>query len=226
MKILTVLSYLLSYPEPEWVNHIDELMEEIRQSVIEKDITQEQGGALMGCCQRISSTPLLDLQSDYVEAFDRGRSLSLWVFEHVYGDSSERGKAMNDLIDAYQQQGLMLNSNELPDYLPLILEFLAISSSETVVEWLSQLDLIFGKMYLTAKKISPNYQEIFYVLFSLSQGQITCECQQESDKDISERSLAFIDKQWEEEVVSFLSASAHPSDKQNKHQRQFIEMMG
>ena len=80
--------------------------------------------------------------------FERGRALGLWLFEHVHGESRDRGQAMVDLIEQYKQAGLQLNLNELPDYIPLFLEFLATQGSENAREWLSEVEHILA--YLCA----------------------------------------------------------------------------
>jgi nitrate reductase delta subunit len=67
---------------------------------------------------------LLDLQERYVGLFDRGRAVSLHLFEHVHGESRDRGQAMVDLRNRYEAQGLEITANELPDYLPMFLEYL------------------------------------------------------------------------------------------------------
>ena len=73
----------------------------------------------------IAGGDLYDLQERYVLLFDRTRSLSLHLFEHVHGESRDRGQAMVDLLTMYEERGLAAVKNELPDFLPLFLEFLA-----------------------------------------------------------------------------------------------------
>jgi nitrate reductase delta subunit len=73
---------------------------------------------------------LLDLQEDYVALFDRTPSLSLHLFEHVHGDSRDRGQAMVDLMKVYEEAGLFIDTEETPDYLPLFTEYLATLSSQ------------------------------------------------------------------------------------------------
>ncbi|TSE30077.1 nitrate reductase molybdenum cofactor assembly chaperone [Tepidimonas taiwanensis] len=63
------------------------------------------------------------VEAEYVDTFDRGRSTSLHLFEHVHGDSRDRGPAMIDLLQTYEAAGLQLRSQELPDHLPVLLEF-------------------------------------------------------------------------------------------------------
>ena len=67
----------------------------------------------------------LEAQAKYDSLFERGRSLSLWLFEHVHGESRDRGQAMVDLMAQYDMAGFEINAKELPDYLPMYLEFLS-----------------------------------------------------------------------------------------------------
>lgn len=73
----------------------------------------------------LTAQDMLDVQAAYSELFDRGRATSLLLFEHVHGESRDRGQAMVDLMAQYEQHGLQLDSRELPDHLPLYLEYLA-----------------------------------------------------------------------------------------------------
>lgn len=73
----------------------------------------------------LTAQDMLDVQASYSELFDRGRATSLLLFEHVHGESRDRGQAMVDLMAQYEQHGLQLDSRELPDHLPLYLEYLA-----------------------------------------------------------------------------------------------------
>lgn len=69
---------------------------------------------------------LLTLQENYVAQFDRGRVTSLYLFEHVYGESRDRGQAMVDLMQTYERSGIYLAPGELPDYLPAFLEYVSV----------------------------------------------------------------------------------------------------
>ena len=97
---LRVLARLVEYPEQDLVNHIAEIDEVIAANkVFNKLITD----GLHSLSKLISENDLLDLQEQYVDCFDRGRQTSLHLFEHVHGDSRERGQAMVDLLDTYKQ---------------------------------------------------------------------------------------------------------------------------
>ena len=68
---------------------------------------------------------LLAVEERYVDLFDRGRALSLHLFEHLHGESRDRGEAMVELKQIYERAGFELSARELPDYLPVVLEYLS-----------------------------------------------------------------------------------------------------
>jgi len=122
IRTLKVLSLLLAYPT-----------EEIRAAapsfaaVLDEEglLAEGRRGALRRLAAQLGERGLYDLEERYVLLFDRTRSLSLHLFEHVHGESRDRGQAMVELKDLYAANGLEMPANELPDYLPLFLEFLA-----------------------------------------------------------------------------------------------------
>ncbi|MGB6388965.1 MAG: nitrate reductase molybdenum cofactor assembly chaperone, partial [Methyloceanibacter sp.] len=121
-KIFKALSALLSYPELELQTTAPELRRIIDEETF---LTPDCRRLLDALIEEIATGDLYDLQERYVELFDRTRSLSLHLFEHVHGESRDRGQAMIDLKSLYDQNGLCLSSAELPDYLPAFLEFLS-----------------------------------------------------------------------------------------------------
>ena len=74
----------------------------------------------------LAGRDIYDLQERYFALFDRSRTLSLHLFEHVHGESRDRGQAMADLIELYRGHGFEPTAGELPDFLPLFLEFLSL----------------------------------------------------------------------------------------------------
>ena len=122
MKTLKVLSVLLSYPQPEMQAALGEMADVLAR---EKLLPVREYSALLALMNRLASTPLMTLQEQYVASFDRGRALSLYLFEHVHGESRDRGQAMVNLLEVYRQHGFVLSARELPDYIPLFLEYLA-----------------------------------------------------------------------------------------------------
>jgi nitrate reductase delta subunit len=119
---LKVLGALLTYPTPELQAAIDELAEAIDA---EARLPKPEKVALHELLADLAKSDVLDLQECYVALFDRGRATSLNLFEHVHGDSRDRGPAMVDLMKVYARAGFSLAANELPDYLPVVLEFLS-----------------------------------------------------------------------------------------------------
>ena len=119
-RSLRVLAALLSYPDASLRGHLAEMRSLLGGERALADARLAEIGALIDTIERADP---LEAEAAYVELFDRGRSTSLPLFEHVHGDSRERGPAMIDLGQTYAQAGLALADGELPDYLPVVLEF-------------------------------------------------------------------------------------------------------
>lgn len=118
LSIYTLLASLLDYPEPELLMAMDE----IEQALIV--FPQAAHVALQPLLTLLNAHPLIELQENYVATFDRNPAHSLHLFEHVHGESRDRGQAMVDLLDEYRRHGLEMATNELPDHVPLFLEVL------------------------------------------------------------------------------------------------------
>jgi nitrate reductase delta subunit len=116
------LGALLSYPTPELVAALPEIGAVLEG---ERGLGKSAKAALETLVAEIGAADLIDTQERYVDLFDRGRRTSLHLFEHVHGDSRDRGQAMVDLKEVYARAGFVLAGNELPDYLPAVLEFVA-----------------------------------------------------------------------------------------------------
>ena len=113
---LKALSVLLCYPSTDMIQALPE---------IEAALSDASLVTIKPLLEQFQHTELLELQENYVALFDRGRALSLHLFEHLHGESRDRGQAMVDLMDMYQSHGFEINAHELPDYITLFLEFLA-----------------------------------------------------------------------------------------------------
>ena len=117
---LRVLAHLLRYPDADLRAHLGELADALR---LEAAVSGHRLDELQALIRSLQTLDALQTESEYVELFDRGRSTALHLFEHVHGDSRDRGPAMIDLIQTYEQAGLYLGPDELPDHLPVLLEF-------------------------------------------------------------------------------------------------------
>ncbi|MGZ8361144.1 MAG: nitrate reductase molybdenum cofactor assembly chaperone [Allosphingosinicella sp.] len=136
MKLtLRALAVLLGYPSAELQAHVGEIRAAL---AAEAALTGDARGLLEPLLTGLERDDLLDLQSAYSELFDRSRSLSLHLFEHVHGDSRERGQAMIDLGQQYLQAGFYLESTELPDFVPVFLEFVSCLPAGEAREMLGQ----------------------------------------------------------------------------------------
>jgi len=122
MIVLRALGALLSYPREGIRQALPEIAEAIRAS---KLIPAHQREGLLTLIDELRADDLLKVEERYVELFDRGRAASLHLFEHLHGEGRDRGQAMVDLTRLYERAGYELSLRELPDYLPVVLEYLS-----------------------------------------------------------------------------------------------------
>ena len=123
MLTFKAFSALLSYPSQELRQALPEIADVIRGSPLVK--ARERQG-LLDLIDELGQGELLDAEQRYVDLFDRGRALSLHLFEHLHGDGRDRGQAMVELKQLYERAGFDLTATELPDYLPVVLEYLSV----------------------------------------------------------------------------------------------------
>jgi nitrate reductase delta subunit len=123
MKTYKVFALLLRYPETEWLDALPELEAGLREERRRNRAAAERVEPLLAF---LRATPLLDAQVHYVEIFDRRPAHALYLYEHLFGESRARGNALVELLAHYRQSGLELDCDELPDYLPVFLEFLSV----------------------------------------------------------------------------------------------------
>ncbi len=201
MKNLKLFSILLSYPEPRWSNEFDQMREYIEA---EENFTAAQKQKLIGFIECLSTEDILDSQERYVSSFDKGRSLSMLLFEHVHGESRDRGQAMVDLMQTYESRGFELSTHELPDHLTVFLEFLSHCDATESVQWLTEISdilvLICSRLY---ERKSP-YADVFKVLCELSGiSELDEEIQTKVQAEPRDDSPEALDKVWQEEAVRF-----------------------
>ena len=117
---LRALAHLLGYPGAELREHLGELRDALHD---ERALTAGRLLELDGLVDRLRGGRPLDVEAQYVDLFDRGRGTALHLFEHVHGDSRDRGPAMVDLCQTYEAAGLFLAPGELPDHLTVVLQY-------------------------------------------------------------------------------------------------------
>lgn len=197
-----VLSVLLDYPTAELQRAAGEMKTAL---AAEKLVPAAEQRALFRLIEEIASGDLYDLQERYVLLFDRTRSLSLHLFEHVHGESRDRGQAMIDLQNLYAEKGLAIGASELPDFIPLFLEFLARQPRAEALELLGQPVHVLAALAERLRKRRSPYEAAFRALVALAhekpKGEDIAAVLAEPDADPDD--LAALDAAWEDEPVQF-----------------------
>jgi nitrate reductase delta subunit len=199
---LKIISLLLSYPSRKLQEAVPELKAALETDTLAGD---REKALLAQLADDIAGLDLYDAQERYVFLFDRTRSLSLHLFEHVHGESRDRGQAMVDLMAMYDSHGFEIDAKELPDYLPLFLEFLSAVPEDQARELLGQTVHIVSALRERLRKRKSIYGNAFRVLEAVARGKadskILAELLDEPDDD--PKDLEALDKIWEEEAVTF-----------------------
>ena len=217
IKIFAVLARLMDYPTAELIEARSALIDVVRE---ETRLPVNLRDSLSAFIQQLGTGDLLDAQEDYVSLFDRGRSLSLLLFEHVHGESRDRGQAMVDLLQQYRDAGLELSVKELPDYIPLYLEYLATRSEAEAAQGLGVVHPILALLSARLQERGSNYHLLFDALLAMigiqpNMGELRGKVATEPRDDTP----AAMDKVWEEEMVAFVEdkgASCRPTQSTNQ----------
>jgi nitrate reductase molybdenum cofactor assembly chaperone NarJ/NarW len=162
---LRVLARLLSYPDAELRSHLSDMRDALRT---ERAITVGRLAELAALMDSLASVDPLDSEAAYVQLFDRGRATSLHLFEHVHGDSRERGPAMIDLVQTYDKAGLCLAPGELPDYLPVVLEFVSTQPPREARAFLSEMAHILNVIFSALQQRQSAYASAIGALLELA----------------------------------------------------------
>lgn len=157
MNLYRLLSALLSYPEPDLLDALGDV-----ESALAADPDAEE--ALQPLIAYLATNGLIAVQENYVATFDRNRSHSLHLFEHVHGESRDRGQAMVDLLETYRGHGFEPVVSELPDHVPLFLEFLGVIEPGQAQELLDEAIHVLAAIGARLAKGDSPYAGIFAVL--------------------------------------------------------------
>lgn len=201
-KTFKALSALLSYPTQDLQNAAAEIRACLRQErLFGKSLHRDLDGLL----REIESGDLFDLQEGYVLLFDRTRSLSLHLFEHVHGESRDRGQAMIDLATLYEKHDLFIGQSELPDFLPLFLEFLSTRPQAEARSLLGQSAHILKAVADRLGKRGSSYAAVFGGLLALADVEAHADEPDAAliDEDVDPNDLEALDAAWAEEPVTF-----------------------
>ena len=224
MLTFRVLSALLSYPTPELKAEVGQAEQILRTEGLLTGVHLQEVHAFIKQLQRM---PQLEAESSYIEAFDRGRSTSLYLFEHTHGESRDRGQAMIRLLTRYRMHGLDLSANELPDFLPLVLEFLSTCRPDEARKYLSEVGDIIALIGERLRKRGALQAPLLEAIASLVPGHGTANTpvkEQSEDRDRDDTPAA-LDAAWEESPVTFDDATLNAVHSQldatgpNRHAR-------
>lgn len=201
MLVLKVISRLLDYPSQALFDAAGEMIEVVQKAA---EISPESRVQLANFISELTSRDLYDAQESYDLLFDRGRALSLLLFEHVHGESRDRGQAMVDLISVYKSKGFEVSSEQLPDYIPLYLEFLSEQEATYAQEWLGDVCHLLAMLAERLKDRECHYAVLFDTLAALSGEQVDrAEIAATVSKEERDDTVEAIDKEWEDREVLF-----------------------
>ena len=201
-KTFKALSALLAYPTAELQQAAGELAAVLDA---ERLVTGHVRAALQRLIDDIAAGDIYDLQERYTLLFDRTRSLSLHLFEHVHGESRDRGQAMVDLLKLYEEGGYTPTARELPDFLPLFLEYASTLAPQAAIELVGQpANVIAALRERLAKRRSP-YEAVMAALLALSRAKLDSAALAtlRAEPDPEPDDLEALDAAWVEQEVTF-----------------------
>jgi nitrate reductase delta subunit len=201
MMVMTfkALSALLCYPDENLRAAAGDIAALIRsENLVGPDVRRE----LDRLVDELGHLDLFELQQRYVDLFDKTRRLSLHLFEHVHGESRDRGQAMVDLAALYEHGGLTLSVNELPDYLPLFLEYLSTRPVDEARALLADAIHIIAAVEERLAQWKSPYAAVFSAIRSVAGVRVSTPATT-MPGELDHDDLAALDAAWEETAVIF-----------------------
>lgn len=206
-RLLAALARVLDYPSAALQAHADEMADIL---CAPPELSDTERTAVRAFVDDLAQRELLEIQAGYVDTFDRGRKVSLYVFEHVYGESRDRGPAMIELTRVYREHGLESHTHELPDFLPMLLEFCAQLPEAEVRGWLVETAHVLQRIRVRLAERDSGYASAFTVLLRLIGAEPAPEGLTEmAGKEQRDDTPAAIDDAWMEKPVTFGPGESH-----------------
>ncbi len=201
-RTLKAISLILSYPTKELQTAMPEVAAVL---VSDMRLTSAARSDLAPLLNTLEQDDIYALEEAYVGLFDRSRTLSLNLFEHVHGESRDRGGAMVSLVETYRDAGFDPATSELPDHLPVLLEYLAMRPADEAQDVLADAAHIFAALVERLQRRESSYAAVFTALVQLAEvqadGQAVAELLAQPDTDPDD--LKALDAIWEESEVLF-----------------------
>ena len=199
---LKSFSLMLSYPSRELQQEVPAMREALRK---DRRLDRKNFKGIETLLSTIEDSDIWNLQEEFVDLFDRSRSLSLNLFEHVHGESRDRGMAMVNLLETYRQAGFEPVASELPDHLPMLLEFLSMRPSKEATVLLADAAHLFEVLAERLGRRNSPYASVFRSLTSIAgkaaNREVVKELLEQPDEDPED--LEALDRAWEEAEVTF-----------------------
>jgi nitrate reductase molybdenum cofactor assembly chaperone NarJ/NarW len=210
MRTLRALSALLSYPTEELLAAAGEIRDTIDREAV---VPSAERAALHRLIDELAAGDLYDMQERYGLLFDRTRSLSLHLFEHVHGESRDRGQAMVDLLKLYEEGGYTPTPSELPDFLPLFLEYASTRTPKEAIELVGQPANVIAALKERLAKRSSSYAAVMSALLAISKAKLdeTALAALRAEPDPEPDDLEALDAAWVDQEVTFGPGAADAS---------------
>jgi nitrate reductase delta subunit len=201
------LGALLDYPTPELQSALDEIEQALNE---ERAIPAAELEGVRALIDRLRKSDVMDAQEYWIGLFDRSKRLALHLYEHSYGESRDRGQAMVNLALTYRMNGFELNAAEMPDYLPLFLEFLSVIPEMHARRYLTDAVEIIEALRIRLDERDSTYAALLTALVTLAsrnadEGEVEAILASEPQDP---QDLEQLDEQWAEEPVDFAPGSA------------------
>ena len=201
------LGALLDYPTPELKIALDEVEQAI---VEERALPAGELDGVRALIERLRRSDIMDAQEYWIGLFDRSKRLALHLYEHSYGESRDRGQAMVNLALTYRMNGFELNAAEMPDYLPLFLEFLSVIPEVHARRYLTDAIEIIEALRIRLEERDSTYAAVLAALVTLASRDVD-DAEVEAilaGEPEDPADLEALDKEWAEEPVDFSAGSA------------------
>ncbi len=205
MRALHLISLLLQYPSFELQAVAGELRTRLAADPAVPGAALARLDPLLN---RLATDDIYAVQEAYVELFDRGRAHSLHLFEHVHGESRDRGQAMVDLRERYLYAGLEPEGNELPDYLPLFLDYCSTLPDAVARETLAEPGVVLIALAARLEARESDYAPVFALLCDIAGIEMDAEARNALPPVEDPQDLETLDAQWEEEEIRFTADAA------------------
>ena len=162
---LRALAALLAYPDDALIAALPEITDALAR---ERVLPRARVAELQALARQLMALDAYEAEARYVDTFDRGRATSLHLFEHVHGDSRDRGPALVDLGQTYERAGLVLEGNELPDHLPVVLEFASTQGDANACAFLAEMAHILTAIFSALRERESPYASVIAAVLELA----------------------------------------------------------